>query len=154
MVDAGKRGSGTPSPEKGCGPDSAPPSSRHVDLSGRRVLVVEDSFLIADVVSAVLRNCGCDVIGPVGRLAEALHLALTPSLDAAALDVNLGGDLVFPVAEVLRARGIPFFFVTGYAEDFFPSKQRSVPRLDKPFGESALEEMLVRVLGHPLSARG
>ena len=85
---------------------------------------------------------GCVVLGPIARLAEAVDAAHSDSCDAAVLDVNLGGRLVFPVAEILSHRRIPFAFVTGYATDALPDKHHTRPTIRKPFRK---EELLTLV---------
>ena len=115
---------------------------------GLRLLVVEDVFLIAESLSALLREHGCEVVGPVGHLEQALDLARDATLDGAILDINLDGKLCFPIAAMLSQRGVPYFFVTGYSEDIVPAKYRSIPRLEKPFEEADLEQMLLREFSH------
>jgi CheY-like chemotaxis protein len=83
-------------------------------FNGTRILVVEDSFLAAEVVRDMLESCGCTAIGPVGRVADGLQLAEQEELDAAVLDINPNGDWCFPIAQALRQRGVPFIFLTGY----------------------------------------
>jgi CheY-like chemotaxis protein len=113
-------------------------------LRGVRLLVVEDTFLLAESLSALLRSHGCDVVGPVASLEQGLDLACDAALDGAILDINLGGKLSFPIAATLSRRGIPYFFVTGYSEDVLPASYRAVPRLEKPFEDAELEQMLLR----------
>jgi CheY-like chemotaxis protein len=83
-------------------------------LEGLRVLVVEDEFLVAMLIEDMLRSAGCVVSGPVPRLAAALDAVNGGTFDAAVLDVNLAGDRIDPVADVLCRRNVPFVFVTGY----------------------------------------
>src|SRR3954452_13708464 len=79
-----------------------------------RVLVVEDEAMIAMLVEDMVLDFGSEVVGPAARMDEAIRLARHAELDAAILDINVGGTVVFPVADVLRERGIPFIFATGY----------------------------------------
>jgi CheY-like chemotaxis protein len=103
-------------------------------LRGLTVLVVEDNFLVAEAVREVFEERGCVVIGPVTRLAEALAMVESTALDGAVLDINLAGEFCFPLATALRARGVPFIFLTGYGEaNLIPPEFHSVPRLSKPF---------------------
>jgi DNA-binding response OmpR family regulator len=81
-------------------------------FAGRRVLVVEDEFLAALATADFLKSVGCDVVGPAARLGAALHLARSEPLDLAVLDMNLAGEMVWPVAEALRSRNVPFLFLT------------------------------------------
>jgi CheY-like chemotaxis protein len=103
-------------------------------LQGSRILVVEDEYLLADDLSETLIEAGAEVLGPIASIEEATALiAEEPEIDAAVLDVNLRGDMVFPVADALRARGIPFAFATGYDEWALPERFADVPRVEKPF---------------------
>ena len=102
-------------------------------LAGARVLVVEDEALVAMLVEEYLDELGCQVVAVAPRLEDAQELARTLALDAAVLDVNLAGRLSYPVAEVLRARGVPFVFATGYGLAGLPDALRGVPVLSKPF---------------------
>src|SRR4051794_18185888 len=80
------------------------------------LLVVEDDYLIASDLAASLESLGYEVIGPAGSVAEALKLLEVEGsrLDGAVLDINLGNERVYPVADFLKARGTPFVFTTGY----------------------------------------
>ena len=85
-------------------------------LAGRRILVVDDEPLVALLTEDLLLDAGAEVIGPAASVAEALALVATDAPEGALLDVNLGGELVYPVAEALARRGTPFAFVTGYSQ--------------------------------------
>jgi CheY-like chemotaxis protein len=103
-------------------------------LTGRRVLVVEDEYLLADDLTQSLIEAGADVLGPAPSIEEATALiAAEAHIDAAVLDVNLRGEMVFPVADALRARGIPFAFATGYDQGALPDRFSDAPRVEKPF---------------------
>lgn len=101
----------------------------------RRVLVVEDDYLMAQDIWHELDGLGLEVIGPVPSVEGALALLASGATlpDAAILDVNLGGAMVFPVAEVLRDRGVPFVFATGYDPWSLPQAYAGVPCFEKPF---------------------
>ena len=101
--------------------------------SGRRVLLVEDEFMVALLIEGELAGLGCEIIGPVGRLDKALEIAQREAVDVAILDVNINGDEVYPVAEALAARGIPFVFVSGYGRQGLRAPYRDRPTLQKPF---------------------
>jgi DNA-binding response OmpR family regulator len=104
-----------------------------VSLSGLRVLVVEDMFLVALDLADQLTDAGCEVIGPASTVKQALESIDGVDLEGALLDVNLDGERSFPVAEFLAARGIPFVFLTGYdRETVFPLEFQHVTRLAKP----------------------
>ena len=111
-------------------------------LSGLRVLVLEDSFLVAEVIAETLEAGGCDVVGPVSRVDSALPIARDEPLDGAVLDVNLAGEFSFPVADTLAERGVPFLFVTGYSDlEVLPSRFRKAPMMHKPFAPDELAEL-------------
>ena len=114
-----------------------------VDLAGLRILVVEDDMLIAIHVEESLRELGCVVVGPIGKLDDAMRLAKSADFDAAILDVNVRGGHVYPVAERLRARGIPFALASGYGDWALPAEFRDQPRLTKPFTTRELEAQVV-----------
>ena len=102
-------------------------------LQGRRILVIEDESLVAMLLETILDDMGCAVVGPESNIDDGLIAATTEaSLDAALLDVNVAGREVFPVAEALKARGVPFVFSTGYGEAGLPEHHHrvSVRKLD------------------------
>ena len=104
----------------------------------RRILVVEDDFLVATLLAEILESAGWQVVGPVAHLVTALDAAASEDLDLAVLDVNLGGQTVYPVAEVLDARRVPFVFVTAYGRDALPPLFCGRPHLGKPFAPGEL----------------
>ena len=111
-------------------------------LAGRRVLVVEDESMVTMLLLDLLNEIGCEVAGTASRLGEAMNKALTLAFDVAILDVNLNGEMSFPLANALLARGRPLVFATGYGATSLPTNLQSVPILQKPF----LREELVRAL--------
>ena len=111
-------------------------------LNGVRILVVEDNFLAAEVVRDLLESGGCSVVGPVGRIADALRLAEHEALDGAILDVNLNGERCFPIALALRQRGVPFVFTTGYDALVIPDAHAGAPRCEKPVDKALLARLL------------
>ncbi|WP_404384549.1 HWE histidine kinase domain-containing protein [Caenispirillum salinarum] len=112
---------------------AAPSAGEAATLSGRRVLMVEDQHIVAEEMAEALCAAGCSVAGPAPTLDRALRAAEVEDLDAAVLDINLSGDLVWPVARMLRDRGIPFVFATGYSETIqIPPELADVPRIEKP----------------------
>jgi two-component SAPR family response regulator len=115
-----------------------------------RVLVVEDEAMIAMLVEDMVLDFGSEVVGPVARLDEALNLARNVELDAAILDINVGGAVTYAVAEVLHERSIPFIFATGYGARAIPPRFSRNPTLPKPFSYQALSDALRAVLaGRP-----
>lgn len=112
-------------------------------LHGRRVLVVEDSYLIAQELTEALEREGADVIGPVSTLEDARRLAYeTPKLDAAVLDVNLRGEMVWPVADLLADRHVQLLFATAYAAAPIKERYSGCQVVQKP----APPRMIVRLL--------
>lgn len=102
-------------------------------LAGRRVLVVEDEFAIADLMAEMLQERGVQVMGPAATVLAACELiARGPALDAALVDVNLRGGTSFPIADALLARRVPFAFMTGYDDDAIPARYACVRRYQKP----------------------
>ena len=119
---------------------------RPPELRGLRILVVEDVALVAAAISDELEACGVTVVGPAGRLPPAVVLAHEEPLDGALLDLDLEGDLSFPVARQLAARDIPVIFITAYDNpDLFPAEYRGYPRVRKPYDEHELLKLLVKV---------
>ena len=107
-----------------------------------RLLVVEDEYLIRMLLEDMLVDLGYDVVAAVGSIAEASEFAASGDFNAAILDVNLDGQQIFPVAEILAKRGLPFVFVTGYGERSLPEPYRDRPALQKPFQAEQLKAML------------
>lgn len=109
------------------------------------VLVVEDELLVAMLLEDMLVDLGHTIAGVTGEFDEALRLAKTAKFDLALLDVHLGGRDVFPVAEALMQRKIPFVFATGYGAEGLPPAFRGHPTLQKPFQSGALEQVLAMI---------
>jgi CheY-like chemotaxis protein len=116
---------------------------------GGRVLVCDDNLLMADVVSELLRECGLEPMGPVGRLESAMQMARERTLDGAILDINLNGRPCFPVCGILSARHIPFIFLTGYPDAAIPIEYRGALLVAKPFEPNEMKEVLAHMLGLP-----
>ena len=117
-------------------------------LTGRRILVVEDESLVAMLLETILEDMGAIPVGAISTVDEALEVvAGDPLLDAALLDVNVAGKEVFPVAEALKAKGIPFVFSTGYGEGGLPDQWRGQSTIQKPFTEDAVKAALFKALG-------
>jgi CheY-like chemotaxis protein len=115
-------------------------------LRGRHLFVAEDDYVIASDLVAELEQSGAEIIGPVGSVEDAQRvLAAEESISAAVLDINLLGQRVYPVADTLRERGIPFVFVTGYHDCMIPERYAGVPRLNKPVDTRALVQLLSRL---------
>jgi DNA-binding response OmpR family regulator len=122
-------------------PGDSPPVRRH------RVLVVEDEMMVAIMLKDFLTDTGYEVVGPVGRLASALALAGSREIDAALLDVNVRGEAVYPVAQILAERRIPFALVTGYDTKSIAFAYQSSPVVTKPFRGAEIVAVLRELLG-------
>ena len=121
-------------------------------LRDRRILVVEDEYLIALNLQDSLENAGSVVLGParLGRQGDQQTIESEPDIDAAVLDVNLGGVAAYPVADMLIARKIPFIFTSGYEDNVFRTRYSNVKNCPKPYQFEAMEEALVEaMLGSP-----
>ena len=116
-------------------------------LSSLKVLVVEDEALVSMLVEDMLTDLGYAIVGPAAEIEEALRLAGSADIDAALLDVNLGGRPIFPVADALKARGVPFAFASGYGEAGLSDDHRGAAVLQKPFREADLRRVLEGLVG-------
>ena len=117
--------------------------SRSDPLTGLRLLVVEDEALVAMALEDMLGDLGCVVVDVAGTLARGVALAEKLAIDGAILDINLGGEKVFPVAERLAERGVPFVFCTGYGLAGVPADFAQAPTLSKPYDQRQLHDLLV-----------
>ncbi len=116
-------------------------------LRDRRILIVEDEYLIAVSLQDALENAGSVVVGPVPSVDKAIQkIESEPDIDAAVLDVNLGGMLAYPVADMLIARKIPFVFTSGYEDDVLRERYSQVKNCPKPYLFQAMEEALVEAM--------
>jgi CheY-like chemotaxis protein len=117
------------------------------DLPPLRLLIVEDEILISLLIETTVRELGHEPVGCASSVPDALSLldGGEDRIDAAMLDVNLGGLLVFPVAEALAERGIPFAFLTGYGAHGVPKRYSHAKVMQKPFTESDLAEAMARL---------
>jgi CheY-like chemotaxis protein len=111
-----------------------------------RLLVVEDEYLIRMLLEDMLDELGYGVAAAVGTISEARQLATDGEFNAAILDVNLDGQEIFPVADILAKRSLPFVFVTGYGERSLPEPYRDRPALQKPFQVEQLKTALADLL--------
>ena len=113
---------------------------------GRRVLVVEDEAIVAIFLEEVLEELGHEVAGVVSRLEDAMARANDKDFDLAILDVHLAGVAVYPLADVLAARHIPFVFTTGLGKDVIPAHLRDRPTLQKPFRAEDLSRTIATLV--------
>jgi len=112
--------------------------------TGNRILLVEDEILVAMMMRDILSDLGYAVVGPFSRLSEAMIAAVHDEIDAGVVDINLGGEFVYPVADVLVARGIPFVFITGYGVESIDKRFGSVPIIKKPVQRQALQKLFIQ----------
>ncbi len=116
-------------------------------LKGRRILVAEDEYMIAQEVVDVLSKAGAETVGPVPRISEAMQLIATENrIDCALLDVNLANEAIWPVVDMLLARGVPLVLATGYDASAIPPAYADLPRCEKPTSGQELAHALSRVL--------
>jgi CheY-like chemotaxis protein len=116
------------------------------DLTDKRVLVVEDELLVSMVIEDILAEEGCQIVGPFTNLADALAAAGRGGFDLALLDVNLRGEKVYAVAEILAEQSVPFVFLTGYGKDAIPGGHPEWRACPKPFTAAELTRALSGML--------
>ena len=112
------------------------------ELSGLKVLVVEDEPLIAMGLKDLLTDSGCTVAGPASSVEQGMRLIEQEAVDGAILDVNLRGEMVFPLADALAEQSIPFAYVTGYGKSLRVCNHGR-PVLQKPYNK----QQLLKILG-------
>lgn len=112
-------------------------------LTGQHVLIVEDEYFLAQDLVDFFQDLGVQVLGPAASVSEALKLLESAEVQGAILDVNLRGERVYPVADVLRQRHVPFVFASGYGGELEPRAYADVPRCIKPVDFGVLVQTLV-----------
>ena len=110
------------------------------------ILVVEDEYYLADELALELADNGATVLGPVPNVCDALALIDRHSPDGAILDVNLGGEPAFPLADMLIGRGVPLVFTTGYDREAMPERFAHVPRCEKPVNVAGVARALCEAI--------
>ncbi|AKA85988.1 hypothetical protein AYK59_15150 [Pseudomonas synxantha] len=113
---------------------------------GTKVLLVEDEGTIAMLIEEMLEDLECTLVASVAQLEKAMQVARVVDVDLAILDVNLAGERVFPVAQILRRRHIPFLFSTGYGNSGLPEEFKDCQVLHKPFAEKDLRLKIAQTL--------
>jgi CheY-like chemotaxis protein len=113
--------------------------------SAPHILVVDDEPLVALLIADWLAELGYHVVGPISKAPEAMRLVEDARLDGALLDVNLGSGDSFTLADAVRAKGIPFAFITGNGADGLPQRFSGLPVLAKPFEFNAIEALSARL---------
>jgi DNA-binding NtrC family response regulator len=112
-----------------------------------RVLVVEDEYMLADELRWELKEAAAITLGPVATVEDAIGLINSETeIDGGILDVNLGGELVFPVADRLAERGVPFLFTTGYDRSVIPTRFTDITRCEKPINIRRITQAIGRVI--------
>jgi DNA-binding response OmpR family regulator len=116
-------------------------------LRGRRILVVEDDYLVGQAVVDILTEAGAEVLGPIGWLEEGIKFVAGESMkiDGAVLDLNLHGKKSYPIADALAACNIPFIFATGYSVDAIDGPYQGRPQCQKPFDAETLIRTVARL---------
>lgn len=115
-------------------------------LRGRRILIVEDNWMIAEEVAATIRDAGGDVLGPYPTMIDALEsLTELNAIDGAVLDIGLGEDVSYPLAEALMITRVPFLFLTGVERHKLPERFRQVAHMLKPFSPGLLVQRLLDI---------
>jgi CheY-like chemotaxis protein len=116
-------------------------------LAGQTILVVEDEYFLAADVASALNGIGAQIVGPFNDLEDAARAVSENALAGAVLDINVRGRVVYPLAQELQSRAIPFIFMTGYAKDAIPPEYQHVMRCEKPFDvKDLISELTVLVL--------
>lgn len=116
-------------------------------FGGRRIMVVEDDYLLVAGLIETLEAMGAEVVGPIPNVDQALRrLQSSQNIDGAVLDVNVQGKMVFPLAEALSQQHVPYVFATGYDEGAVPAKFAEVTRFSKPTNDQAIALTLLAAL--------
>lgn len=116
------------------------------DLAGLKAFIVEDEGPVALLIEDMIIDLGCEIVASAAELGKACEIARTAAVDFALLDLNLNGSSALPVAHILRERGIPFVFSTGYGVSGASEEFDSYPTLAKPFIANDLREIVLRAL--------
>jgi DNA-binding response OmpR family regulator len=122
------------------------------DLRGLRALIVEDESLLALSLEDDLASAGCSILGPFASLSTATEALRTMQFDLAILDVNLNGEMVYPLADELTAGSIPFVLLTGYLSTDLPERFRNLPQVTKPYDPANLVAAIGQALSRTRSA--
>ena len=121
---------------------------RPAQLAGRRILLVEDDYYQAKELQHLLRAAGATILGPTDEIAEVVTLLERETVDVALLDINLGQEASYEIPALLRDRGVPFLFLTGYDQEHVPAAFAAIPVLQKPADE---QEILASLIAHERS---
>ena len=113
---------------------------------GGSVFLVEDEVMIRMMVADMLEELGYSVAAEAGEIKEAIRLAQSTDFDLAILDVNVNGKVISPVADLIKARNLPFIFATGYGSSGLPEEYRDRPALQKPFQLETLAQVIASTM--------
>jgi len=117
------------------------------NLAGRKVLVIEDEFYLAEDLAGALRDQGAEVLGPMATVEAARRAVADDGFDCAVLDMNLRGEASAPIADALRDAGVPMLMVTGYSRDALPERLQDVPYVEKPTEAARVATAVTELLG-------
>jgi CheY-like chemotaxis protein len=121
-----------------------PTLASETEFAGLKILIAEDEYLISLMLQQMLEDLGCSVVGVAENLPAALSLASSSTADLAILDVNLGGQSIYPVADMLAAKRVPIIFATGYGSQGLSEGYRRHTILAKPYDVDAVRSCLLR----------
>jgi PAS domain S-box-containing protein len=113
--------------------------------ASQNVLLVEDESMVAMMIEQVLAELGLSVVGPYGTFDDAMHAASEMPLDAAILDINLAGQSVYPVVDLLMANGVPTAFISGYGAESVDRRYEHIPLMQKPIDRQVLLDLFSSV---------
>jgi DNA-binding response OmpR family regulator len=105
---------------------------KYAPIKYRRILIIEDDYMIANQLARAFEALGGEVVGPTGSLGKAIQLVETAEFDCALVDINLRGVESYPVVDILMRRGVPVAFISGYDRTNIPDRYRSIPLIQKP----------------------
>ena len=116
-------------------------------MQGKRILIIEDSPVVAPFTADVVEELGATVVGPAPNIASARQLIEEEQFDAALMDIHIRGERAFYLCDLLEAKGVPFVLTSGYADWQIPEKWQDRPRLQKPYTLQQVEGALNALLG-------
>ena len=116
------------------------------DLTGRRILVLEEHEPLAVVLASMLQDMGCEMVGPAHRIDDAIALAISAPIDAAILDIAIGGEASFAVANALANRGIPYIFTSGNKTSANIERYAPISVMTKPYSAEHVHQVLSELI--------
>jgi CheY-like chemotaxis protein len=118
----------------------------NLNLKGRRILIVEDEYLLAMDLAERFEDLGVEVVGPAATVRDAIALLGAEEVEGAVLDINIRGERVYPVADILTQKNVPFVFTSGYSKELEPEVYASVPRCIKPANFVHVAQLLASMM--------